>query len=119
LLQRAPALAHVAPDAPQDADVGVRIHEQLQVEALAQADAGQQQNSFDDHDGSWSDQARFAAPQVRSKVVDGNEDVFAVSEAIEIFAQALVVERVRMIEVQAFALREGKIRTRLVVSVVG
>ena len=74
-------MLEVAPDAPHQADVGVRVDVHLRVEARAQALVGQDEDALDDDDRGGLDAQALGAPVVDGEVVGGTRDGAALRAA--------------------------------------
>src|SRR6185503_12902047 len=93
-----------------------RIDEYLDIHLLQQTRVGEDQDTLDDHDGFWLDDARFFQTRMRLEVVERQFNRFARPQPSHVIHEQLVVERVRMIEVRNTSVIQRKIGE---VSVIG
>src|SRR5690606_24064723 len=107
--ERAAALLEVAPDAAEHPDVGVGVHEDLDVELLADRRRDEGEDPLDqDHRGRHH-LAGPGRPGVAAEVVDRHLDRLAGPEDPEVLGEELALEGVRMIVVEGGALLRGQV----------
>lgn len=118
LVERATAAFHVAANAPQHANVGRRVDEQLDIKAISQRRIREDQDALDHDDGRRLHPLclRFAA--VMHEVIERPFDGDAPAELIEVLHQQIVLQRVRMIVVELGARLWRQLRPIAVVRIV-
>src|SRR6185503_15916847 len=90
-----------SPNAPDESNVGVGIHEHLHVAAVAYALVHEEQDSIDHHDVDGFDALRALASRVRHEIVDRLFDGLTLQQLVELREQQLPIERVGMIPIDA------------------
>lgn len=81
----ASALAHIASDASEDADIGVGIDEDFDVEHVAERLETEEQDAFDDDDGNGIDvNGIVEESRVRFEVVERDVDGLTAFEPFEV-----------------------------------
>src|SRR5689334_19309042 len=108
-INRSAALGHVAPQAADEADVVRRVHEDLDVHLLKQARVGEDQYPLDDDNRLRLDQQSLVLPRVRLEIVDRKLDRPARPELLDMMYQQLVIERVRVVEVDGVAIIQRQV----------
>lgn len=118
LVERPAALLHVAPDPPQDADIGWRVDEELDVEAIDQPAILEEEDPLDDDNRRRRHRCVARRPPVRDEIVVRPLDAPPSQQRVEVLDQQGVVETVWMVVVDAGALLGRQIGAVAVVGVV-
>lgn len=101
----AASIFDVSPYPPEETNVVVGVDVEPEVERFPQRRHGKDENALNDDDGRGLDMPRCGQSRVCRKIVLGTVDGEARSQRIEIAAEALVVERIRFVEVDGRALQ--------------
>ena len=100
----AAAFAHIAADAAKDADIGVGIDENFDIEHIAQRFETEEQNAFDDDDGDGIDvDGIVEQTRMGFEVVERHIDGQAAFEAFEMFDEQFAFETCGVVEIDFFA----------------
>jgi hypothetical protein len=98
-IQRAAPLAYIAPEPANTTNIGVRIHEDFQIEKVAQSRILKDQDSLHDHNGPGIDTSRLLAPHMRGKIIRWLLDRLMAPKGIDVPDQKVEVRSIWMIEV--------------------
>ena len=115
----AAALFDVALEAADEADVGIGVDEDLDIEQGAQFGVAEDEDALDHDDGFGRDALDAVGAGVGLEVVDGQVDGLPGFELEDVADEEGGVERVGVVEVDLFALVVGQIAQVAVVGVVG
>ena len=116
-VHRAPALHQVAPQAADEAHVGVGVDEQRDVHQLTQLGVGEDEDALEHDDEVLADVAGLVEAAVLGVVVDGLFDRLARQQLAHVAPEQLVVEGVGVIEVARLPVAQGDVLEVLVVGI--
>ena len=116
-LQITAAVTRVAHDAPQDAHVGVRVHKDLHVHALAELGVCENQNALHDNDLRGLDANGLVRAVVHRVVIHRAFDRLAPAQRLKMLHEQIRVEGVGVVIVELRALGVAQIVVALVVIV--
>ena len=117
-LQGPAPVLHVPQGAAEDADVGVRLHEDLDVEHLPQDGVGEDEDALHDDDAVGLDLHGLVRPVVVHVGVDRALDGAALHQRMEVLDHEVGIEGVRMVVVLPGPLLVGLAHLALIVAVV-
>jgi hypothetical protein len=115
----AAAFAGIALDAADEADVGVGIHEHLDIHQAAQFGFGEDEDAVHENDGGGLDGDGFGEAGVGGKVIDRQGDGAALAEFADMAGKQVAFEGVGVVHILLRALFHRQVRQVAVVGVVG
>src|SRR5690606_18373027 len=104
-LDGTPTIADVTLQPANEAHVVVRLDEDPDVEQVAQASIGKDQDAFDQDDALRVDDTDFFRAAVMSKVIDRHTDRLTALQRLDVLYEQFRVQRVGVVEVDRRALR--------------
>ena len=114
----ATALGDVALQAADEADIGIRIDEDLDIEQLAQLGFGKDQDAFHQDDRLWLDADGLRGARVGLEIVDRQVNLTVFLELSDMGYQQAGIQRVGVVEVDAGTLGGSQVAEVFVVSIV-
>lgn len=114
-LQRAATLLHVPQGTAQDTHVGVRFHENFDIQQITQGLVLEDQNALHDHHLGGAHFHRFIGAVVDGVVVHGTVDGLAPLQGLQMLDHQIGVKGVRVVVVLAAAFFKGAVLPLVVV----
>ena len=118
LLEGSTSRLHVATNSAKDANVGIRVDKDFNIESFPYSAVYEHQDAFYDDDRTGRHGSCGGATRVGAEVVAGYLDAASRAERIEVFDEKLVVERIRMVVVEQLTLFKRHVGVVPVVAVV-
>lgn len=117
-LQRSAALVDVANDAADNAHIGVRIDENLDVAEVAQLLVLKDQDTLHDDDLGGLDPHRLIDPVMYRKIVDRSFDTLARRQTAYMLDHQIRIKRVRVVVIQLFSFLKRNVAMLLIIKIV-
>jgi hypothetical protein len=115
---RSPAFVDVPLQAADESEVGIRIHEDLDVEHFPERRFGEDQDALHKNDIAWLDSERLGGAAVCGEIIDWHFDGPSVAKSGDVPDQEICFEGVGMIKVELIALRRWEPAQILVIGIV-